>query len=216
MFITFEGTEGSGKTTQIALLAAWLREQGFSVVVTREPGGTRIGEQVRGVLHDVGNGEMRAEAEVLLYAAARAQLVGEVIRPALAEGQVVLSDRYADSTLAYQGHGRVLPLPALKQLTQFATGGLRPTRTIYLDIATAEGLRRRQQGQLEMNRMDLQTVAFYDRVQNGYAQMIAEEPDRWLVVDGAQPIERVQAILRAELQPLLAGERLKPLLQTTG
>jgi dTMP kinase len=205
MFITFEGTEGSGKTTQIALLAAWLREQGFSVVVTREPGGTRIGEQVRGVLHDVGNGEMRAEAEVLLYAAARAQLVGEVIVPALAGGQVVLSDRYADSTLAYQGHGRELPLPALKQLTQFATGGLRPNRTIYLDIATAEGLRRRQQGQLEMNRMDQQTAEFYDRVQNGYAQMIAEEPDRWLVVDGAQPIERVQAILRAELQPFLAA-----------
>lgn len=203
MFISFEGSEGSGKTTQIALLAQFLQQQGFSVLQTREPGGTPISEQVRAVLHDVGHTAMTAEAEILLYSAARAQLVGEVIRPALAEGQVVLCDRYADSTLAYQGHGRGLDLNALRQITRFATGGLQPALTLYFALDIHEGLRRRQHGNLEMNRMDLQTQAFYQRVQAGYEQLIAADPARWVVIDAAQDIDAIQAQVRQVVQARL-------------
>ena len=196
MFITFEGSEGSGKTTQIQLLADYLRQQGQAVVVTREPGGTPIAEQIREVLHDVQNERMTAEAEILLYAAARAQHVGELIRPALAQGEWVLCDRFADSTMAYQGYGRGLDLATLRQITEFATGGLRPHRTFYFEIDVAVGLQRRRTGQLEMNRMDLQQQAFYDRVRAGYASLMAVEPERWVRVDGARPIETIHQELR--------------------
>ena len=199
MFITFEGSEGSGKTTQITLLADFLRQRGLSVVVTREPGGTPIAEQVRQVLHDVQNTAMTAEAEILLYAASRAQHVGELIRPALAQGQWVLCDRFADSTLAYQGYGRGLDLAALRQITQFATGGLQPQRTFYFDIDVQTGLERRVAGELEMNRMDLQQQAFYERVRAGYNELIAAEPNRWVRLNAARPIADIQA----ELQQLV-------------
>ncbi|MDA0246347.1 MAG: dTMP kinase [Chloroflexi bacterium] len=199
MFITFEGSEGSGKTTQITLLADFLRQRGLSVVVTREPGGTPIAEQVRQVLHDVQNTAMTAEAEILLYAASRAQHVGELIRPALAKGQWVLCDRFADSTLAYQGYGRGLDLAALRQITQFATGGLQPQRTFYFDIDVETGLQRRVAGELEMNRMDLQQQAFYERVRAGYNELIAAEPHRWVRLNAARPIADIQT----ELQQLV-------------
>ncbi|MBK8430936.1 MAG: dTMP kinase [Chloroflexi bacterium] len=199
MFITFEGSEGSGKTTQITLLADFLRQRGLSVVVTREPGGTPIAEQVRQVLHDVQNTAMTAEAEILLYAASRAQHVGELIRPALAQGQWVLCDRFADSTLAYQGYGRGLDLAALRQITQFATGGLQPQRTFYFDIDVQTGLERRVAGELEMNRMDLQQQAFYERVRAGYNELIAAEPNRWVRLNAARPIADIQT----ELQQLV-------------
>ena len=199
MFITFEGSEGSGKTTQITLLADFLRQRGLSVIVTREPGGTPIAEQVRQVLHDVQNTAMTAEAEILLYAASRAQHVGELIRPALAKGQWVLCDRFADSTLAYQGYGRGLDLAALRQITQFATGGLQPQRTFYFDIDVQTGLERRVAGELEMNRMDLQQQAFYERVRAGYNELIAAEPNRWVRLNAARPIADIQA----ELQQLV-------------
>ncbi len=199
MFITFEGSEGSGKTTQITLLADFLRQRGLSVVVTREPGGTPIAEQVRQVLHDVQNTAMTAEAEILLYAASRAQHVGELIRPALAKGQWVLCDRFADSTLAYQGYGRGLDLAALRQITQFATGGLQPQRTFYFDIDVQTGLERRVAGELEMNRMDLQQQAFYERVRAGYNELIAAEPNRWVRLNAARPIADIQT----ELQQLV-------------
>ena len=153
MFITLEGPEGSGKSSQIGLLADFLEQQGFSVVVTREPGGTLIGDQIRHVLHDVANTAMSPAAELLLYSASRAQLVHELIRPALAAGQVVLCDRYADSTLAYQGYGRNLNLTDLQTITQFATGGLKPDLTLLLDIDVERGLARRRDGGEEMNRL---------------------------------------------------------------
>ena len=146
MFVTFEGSEGSGKSTQIILLADYLRGKGFRVTTTREPGGTLIGEQVRSCLHDVDNQEMTPSAEVLLYSASRAQLVQEVIQPALDDNNVVLSDRYADSTLAYQGYGRLLDLDTLATITQFATGGLKPDLSIFLDVDVEEGLSRRSEG----------------------------------------------------------------------
>jgi dTMP kinase len=197
MFITLEGPEGSGKSTQLSLLAAFLEESGYSVVATREPGGTDIGDQIRDVLHDVRNTAMKPETEFLLYSASRAQLVREVINPALADKKVVLCDRFADSTIAYQGYGRGLVLEALRAITRFATGGLVPDITFLLDIDVQEGLNRRINGADEMNRLDLEAIAFHQRVRDGYHQMAAAEPDRWVVVDAGQSPEEIQRELRA-------------------
>jgi dTMP kinase len=209
-FVTFEGPEGSGKTTQIELLAAYLRALGHDVVMTREPGGTPIGDQIRAVLHDVENTAMVAETEILLYSASRAQLVQELIRPALAANQVVLSDRYADSTMAYQGYGRGLDLAALRQITRFATGGLQPDLTMYLDCPVEEGLRRKQQAMAqsagEWNRLDRETVAFHRRVSQGYLTLVAAEPERWLVLDARQPVASLQEEIRNAVRNALAGK----------
>jgi dTMP kinase len=197
MLITFEGPDGSGKTTQLALLAEYLGQQGYSLVRVREPGGTRIGEQIRGVLHHIEHREMHPRAEVLLYSAARAQLVEEVIGPALAAGQIVLCDRFYDSTFAYQGYGHGLDTAALVQLTGFATGGLKPDLTIYIDIEPEEGLKRRQRdGKAEWNRLDALGLEFHRRVHAGYRQLIAAEPDRWVKIDGSRAVEAIQADLR--------------------
>ncbi|MFQ5420867.1 MAG: dTMP kinase, partial [Anaerolineae bacterium] len=193
MFITFEGPEGSGKTSQIPRLANFLREMGYEVLTTREPGGTAIGDQIRNCLHDVNNTAMAAAAELLLYSASRAQLVAEVIRPALAAGQIVICDRFADSTLAYQGYGRQLNLNTLQTITQFATGGLKPGLTLFLDLDVEVGLARRRQGGEEMNRLDLETVAFHRRVRAGYHDLMAKEPARWVCVDANRPKETIQA-----------------------
>ncbi len=193
MFITFEGPEGSGKSTQIKLTAAWLREQGYTVIQTREPGGTAIGDQIRHVLHDVGNTAMVSEAEILLYSASRAQLVGEVIRANLAQpNTIILCDRYCDSTYAYQGYGRGLDLDSLRTITEFATGGLLPNLTLLLDIDVERGLARRVDNAEEMNRLDLEKVEFHQRVRAGYFALL-EGDDRWEVVDADRPISTVQA-----------------------
>ena len=196
MFITLEGPEGSGKSSQIGLLAAFLRRQGYGVVQTREPGGTPIGDQIRACLHDVNNTAMTAVTELLLYSASRAQHVAELIRPALAQGQVVLCDRFADSSIAYQGYGRGVDLDELHFLTRIATQGLRPDLTLLLDIDVARGLARRQTGGDEMNRLDLETLAFHERVRQGYHTLGAAEPERWVVVDGERPLPTIQADLQ--------------------
>ena len=195
-FVTFEGPDGSGKSTQILWLAEHLKGLGQSVLLTREPGGTAISEQIRDVLHDLRNRAMRPQTEILLYSAARAQLVGEVIRPALAQGAVVLCDRYADSTLAYQGYGHGLDLDTLRRVTSFATGGLRPDLTLLFDLDPAEGLRRRQSGGLEWNRLDDYDLAFHQRVRDGYHALAKAEPDRWVVLDAAQDRDRLQTEVR--------------------
>jgi len=200
VFITFEGPDGSGKTTQITLLARYLHEAGYPVFATREPGGTPIGDQIRAVLHDLRNVQMHPRTEILLYAASRAQLVEQEIRPRLAAGEIVLCDRYADSTLAYQGYGRGLDLPTLRTILDFATGGLRPDLTFYLDISVEEGLRRRQQAAedgAEWNRMDAQSLAFHQRVRQGYLALIAAEPSRWVHLDGEGDRDAIQAQIRA-------------------
>lgn len=202
-FITFEGPDGSGKSTQFKLLAAYLREQGYDVLATREPGGTAIGEQIRQVLHSLDNKEMHPRAEILLYCASRAQLVHQVIRPHLDKGGVVLCDRYADSTLAYQGYGRGLNLYVLRIILGFATGGLKPDLTIYLDIDCEEGLRRRQASGGEWNRMDEQTLEFHRRVRQGYLALTQMEPHRWVVIDGARPVESVAADIQAIVEARL-------------
>ena len=199
MFITFEGSEGSGKSTQIDLAAEYLRALEYTVAVSREPGGTHIGEQVRSCLHDVNNRNMAPEAEVLLYSASRAQYVSEVIMPALASGVIVLSDRYADSTIAYQGYGRGLDLEALRQIVQFSTGGLKPNLTFLLEIEVKHGLERREIGGAEINRMDLQSISFYERVDKGYKALVAAESDRWVIVDANRPKDVVQDDIRKNL-----------------
>ena len=195
MFITFEGPDGSGKSTQIALLADCLQAQGRRVYRTREPGGTSIGDQIRDVLHNVNNTQMRAVTEILLYSASRAQLVAQVIKPKLAEGYTVLCDRYADSTYAYQGYGRQLDMAMLQNITRFATQNLKPDLTIYLDLPTEDGLRRKRKanaaGEGELNRMDQQAAAFYERVRQGYLQMAQVEAERWTVIDARQPVEQI-------------------------
>jgi dTMP kinase len=205
MFITFEGPDGSGKSTQIKLLDEFLRGQGRTVLTTREPGGTPIGEQIREVLHSLRNQEMQPRAEILLYCASRAQLVGQAIRPRLQAGGIVLCDRYADSTLAYQGYGHGLDLNTLRLILDFATGGLRPDLTIYLDVDCAEGLRRRKTGGGEWNRMDEQSLAFHCRVREGYLTMAQAEPARWRVLDGTRPVEIIAQDIRGVVSEKLRG-----------
>jgi dTMP kinase len=205
MLITFEGPDGSGKTTQIALLADALIQQGYSICRTREPGGTPIGEQIRDVLHDPDNEPMEARTEILLYSASRAQLVAEVIRPELAQGAIVLCDRFFDSTFAYQGYGRGLDLEALRRITEFAVGGLRPDLTVYVDIDPEVGLKRRLKDTgAEWNRLDKMALAFHQRAYEGYRRLIAADPDRWVAVNGDRPVEEVQADIQA-----LVLERLR-------
>lgn len=207
-FITFEGPEGSGKTTQMRLLAAWLETQGRRVVMTREPGGTRIGDGIRALLLDPTHTEMRPETEILLFSAARAQIVGQVIRPHLAQGGIVLCDRFADSTLAYQGYGRQLDLAILRQITAFATGNLTPDLTICLDLPVEEGLRRKRGGdQAEWNRMEQETLAFHERVRRGFLALAAAEPMRWLVLDATQAVEEIQRQIREGIAARLISER---------
>jgi len=204
VFITFEGPDGSGKTTQAHLLAERLREQRYEVVLTREPGGSDIGDQIRAVLHDLRNTAMDARTEILLYSASRAQHVAQLIRPALAAGKIVISDRYADSTLAYQGYGRGLDLETLRTVTAFATGGLVPDLTLYLDIPPQEGLQRRRLGGDEWNRLDAEALEFHQRVRAGFLELIRLEPERWVVIDSTHSIEEVQAEIRALVQARLS------------
>ena len=196
MFITLEGPEGSGKTSHILPLVEYLREKRYIVFPTREPGGTSIGEQIREVIHDLKNNEMHPRTETLLYQAARAQIVEQVIKPRLAAGEIVLSDRYYDSTIAYQGYGHQQDLEQVRGLVRYATGGLVPDLTILLDVNVEIGLKRRKQNELEWNRMDAHEVAFYQRVRNGYHEMVKQEPNRWAVVDAGQKWESVQEELR--------------------
>jgi dTMP kinase len=203
MFITLEGPEGSGKSSQLPILADWLREQGYNVYPTREPGCTLISDQIRTILHDLENTAMHPRTEILLYLASRSQHVEEVIRPLLEKDTIVLCDRYADSTLAYQGYGHGVDIPTLKKLLDFSTGGLYPDLTILLDLNVEIGLERRKQSGGEWNRLDAYALAFHKRVREGYLTLVADEPQRWRIVDAAQSFDDVQKaireVIRAEL-----------------
>jgi dTMP kinase len=206
MFITLEGPEGSGKTSHLKPLAEWLatRGQGYRVHTAREPGGTPISEQIRAVIHDLKNTEMHPHTETLLYQAARAQIVEQVIRPKLAEGVIVLCDRYADSTLAYQGYGHQQNLDEVRALIRYATGGLTPDLTILLDVDVEVGLKRKTKNVTEWNRLDAFTLEFHQRVRKGYLEMAAAEPKRWVIIDARRKWEEVQESLQAVIL-----ERLK-------
>lgn len=203
MFITLEGPEGSGKTSQMPPLVEFLTGQGLDVLALREPGGTEISEQVRSILMNLKNTAMHPRTEILLFLSARAQLVEQVMRPALAAGKLIICDRYADSTLAYQGYGHGVDLGVLRSLLDFATGGLWPDLTVLLDVDSETGLGRKHTGG-EWNRMDAYTSAFHQRVRQGYLELAARDPGRWQVLDASQPAEVVQSNIR---QAILARLR---------
>ncbi len=192
MFITLEGPEGSGKTTQGKLLAEHLQSLGYSVLLTREPGGTEISQQVRQILMDLKNKSMFPATEFLLFSAARAQLVREKIRPQLAAGGIVVCDRYFDSSLAYQGYGHGLPFDTLRAITAFAADSLIPDLTLLFDIDPERGLQRRRANGAEWNRLDAHALSFHRRVRQGFLELAKAEPERWRVLNADQPVEKLQ------------------------
>jgi len=202
MFITFEGPDGSGKTTQVAPLTEFLTQLGYQVLITREPGGTEIGDQIRQILSDLKNTGMHPRSETLLFLAARAQLVEQVIKPHLAKGYIVLCDRYADSTMAYQGYGHQNDLNQINSLINFATGGLKPDLTLLLDVGAEAGLKRKAEAN-EWNRLDAYSLEFHQRVRQGYVELARAEPERWVIIDADQPADLVQDAIRQVVQSRL-------------
>jgi dTMP kinase len=203
-FITFEGPEGGGKSTQIHRLAATLADQGYAVWTTREPGGTRVGEMIRPILLGRQQAPITAWPEALLFTAARAQHVEEVIKPRLQRGELVLCDRYTDSTLAYQGYGRGLDLDTLRRLQREATGGLQPDLTMLLNLPIEAGLARIPRP--AQDRLDQETEAFHHRVRAGYQELAAAEPHRWREVDAsANPDHVAKRILEVVSEALERG-----------
>jgi len=205
LFITFEGSEGCGKSTQARLLHEHLRAAGYNTIHVREPGGTPIGDQIRAVVLGMHNSEMDPTAESLLFSASRAQLVNQIIRPQLAADGIVICDRYADSTYAYQGYGLGRNLADLRTVTAIATGGLTPDVTIWLCIDPAIGLQRKQTaaGLLEWNRLDAHELSFHQRVAAGYQDLATAEPQRWLNCDAGLSIDVLANHIRTTLAPHL-------------
>ncbi len=196
-FITFEGIEGSGKSTQIANLAAFLEQKGWNVLITREPGGTKVGEKIRELLLDVPHQDIALKTELLLYLASRAQHLHEVIVPALKQGKVVLCDRFSEATLAYQGYGRDLGIDKIKALVKYVTDRLKPDLTLLLDVDVRRGLERIHTRPAK-NRLDLERIQFYEKVRQGYLKLARMNPKQIVVIDAnrdfqivAQQIQRV-------------------------
>ncbi len=209
LFITFEGTEGCGKSTQVVLLVDRLRDWGHTVRVFREPGGTPIGEEIRHTLkHSLSNAAMTPEAELLLMNASRAQLVREQIRPAIARGEIIICDRFYDSTTAYQGYGRQLDLETVRRIIEVAVGNTRPDLTLLLDISpeiSAERMRSRQATlPFVRDRMEEGDRAFFERVAQGYQVIAAEEPKRVRKIDASGTVEDVQTKIWHYILPLVA------------
>jgi len=211
-FLTFEGIEGSGKSTQIALTADHLSKHGRPATLTREPGGTPIGDQVRKILLDPANTALAPKAELLLYAAGRAQHLAEFIVPELKAGKVVLCDRFSDATLAYQGYGRGLDLELIRDLDRLVTADLRPDLTILLDIDAAAGLSRARgrnsRGGLEAEaRFENEHLSFHERVRQGYLDLARQEPGRFRIVDASPPPGTVQNEIRRIVDELLSAKK---------
>jgi dTMP kinase len=205
LLISFEGPDGSGKSTQARLLADVLQARGHRVTLTREPGGTPVGEQIRRILLDPETASPNPLVMALLLSASRAQLVSDVIAPALRRGDIVIVDRYTDSTVAYQGYGQALDKGIIRELNEVATQGILPDVTIYVDVPVEVGLDRvRSRG--KRNRLDVETVAFHRRVREGYLAMIAEGPPRWFPINGNAPTESVHATILQSLEPILEKE----------
>jgi len=210
-FITFEGTEGSGKTTQIEELGRCLSELGHQVVLTREPGGCSIADAIRSILLDSGNSAMTPRAELLLYAAARAQHVAEIIVPALKQGKTVLCDRFTDATIAYQGFGRGLCLDLIASLNDMATQGLQPQLTLLLDLPVETGIERAltriavQSGPKE-DRFERERLEFHRKVQSGYRRLAKQEPSRFRIIDAARPREQVARSVAEEVRNFLSTQ----------
>jgi dTMP kinase len=228
LFITFEGPEGSGKSTQARLLRENLLERGYPVIAVREPGGTQISDMIRRIVLDLQHTEMDPTTEILLFSAARAQLVNEVIRPYLGHGGIVLCDRYADSTYAYQGYGLNRDLDDLRTITRIATGGLEPDVTVYLDLRAEQGLERKMRARqakaqgahspllaggrpaapVEWNRLDARELAFHQRVEAGYHELIRQSPERWKIFDAMLPADVLAQQISDAIEPLLEHVQL--------
>ncbi len=205
LFITFEGGEGTGKTTQCRLLAEYLQTGGYEVVSTHEPGGSSIGAQVRSIVLDPAK-PLSPPAELMLYMADRAQHIREVIRPALDAGWVVISDRYADASLAYQGYGRGLPTEMIGRLNDYATAGLKPAITFLLDMDVKAGIcrvRSRCNGQPEGDRIEQEPLDFHQRVRDGYLKIAAGNPSRYRVIDAGLTVEQIREQIVQQIQPFL-------------
>lgn len=198
--ITFEGSEGSGKSTQIGLVCRYLKREKKPVLIVREPGGVKISEKIRGILLDVKNTKMSGECETLLYMAARAQLVAQVIAPALEQGKVVLCDRFLDSTVAYQGYGNGVDVGMIKDIGRFATRAIRPDITFFFDIDARKGLSRIQ-GRTK-DRIERRAISYHDRVREGYRKIARKEPGRVILIDADRPREEIFAIVSKHIDRL--------------
>jgi dTMP kinase len=206
LFITIEGGEGAGKTTLIEQLAHRLTERGHSPVITREPGGISIAEQIREVILDKANTAMDARTEALLYAAARRQHLVEKVVPAIEQGKLVICDRFVDSSLAYQGHARGLGIQEVWEINRFAIQELMPDLTIYVDVSPQVGLARiAKSAEREINRLDLESLAFHEKVREGYRQLLQQFPERMLLIDGEQRPDQVYGDVLAAIDERLAG-----------
>ncbi|UOE76339.1 dTMP kinase [Parageobacillus thermoglucosidasius] len=206
-FFSFEGPEGAGKTTMIAMLESFLREKGFDVLATREPGGVRIAEEIRSIILNPAHTEMDGRTEALLYAAARRQHLLEKIIPAVKSGKIVLCDRFIDSSLAYQGFARELGMDEILQINQFAINGYFPTLTIYFDIDPKIGLERIQKNkQREMNRLDMENLSFHYKVREGYLKLAKRFSDRIITIDASKSVDEVFAMTVAAIMDRI-GER---------
>jgi dTMP kinase len=202
LFISFEGPDGSGKSTQARLLAETLRERGFRVTETREPGGTPLGERIRELVLNPSSPRATPLAMALLLSAARAQLVSDVIAPALKSGNIVIADRFADSTLAYQSFGLGLDAQVTQELARIATAGLRPDAVVYVDVPPEVGLGRIA-GRGERNRLDAEAKGFHEQVRRGYHELARADPGRWLRIDGAASPEDVHRAVVEAIEPFL-------------
>ncbi|NYE36735.1 dTMP kinase [Nocardioides cavernae] len=203
LFVCFEGGEGAGKSTQSRLLHDWLVEHGATVLLTFEPGDTPVGKELRRIVLDPATGELSDRTEALLYAADKAEHVDHVVLPALARGEVVITDRYVDSTLAYQGAGRTLDVAEVEAVARWATRDLRPHLTVVLDLEPETGLDRFT----ERDRIEGQSLEFHQRVRQGFLALAAADADHYLVLDAREPIEEIAAAIRARVEPLLAAAR---------
>lgn len=199
LFLCFEGGEGAGKSTQSGLLVDWLREQGHTVLPTRQPGGTDVGREIRRIVLDPATGALSPRTEALLYAADKAEHVDTVIRPALERGEVVVCDRYVDSALAYQGAGRDLSVDEVERVNRWATGDLRPHLTVVLDLEPSSGLGRFA----ERDRIEAEGVEFHARVRQGFLDLAAADPDHYLVLDARAPVDEIAAAVRAAVREKL-------------
>jgi dTMP kinase len=198
-FIAFEGGEGAGKSTQARRLADWLRTEGYDVLLTHEPGDTEVGQKLRQIVLDPSTGSISDRAEALLYAADKAEHVERVVVPALARGAVVITDRYVDSTLAYQGAGRALRDREVEKVARWATGDLRPHLTVLLDLPPQSGLRRFE----ERDRIEAESLEFHERVREGFLRLASSQSERYMVVDARLPVEHIAAAVRERVGPLL-------------
>ncbi len=207
LFITFEGVEGAGKTTQIQILTQNLRQRGIPVLATREPGGCPLANEIRKLLLSPDQGEMASSAELLLYLAARAQHVFEVIRPALAEGKIVLCDRFADATTVYQGYARGIDLQSIRQFNDFAVSSLTPDLTILMDMAVEKGqdrlVQRNNKTGSRVDRLEMESIDFHRRVRQGYLTLSREFPERFHVVDAAATQDEVAIKILKSVEPFL-------------